>query len=59
MENTNAEAEGQQMVQEKYIRRPYTKPAFRFEQVFVTSALTCSKTATQPSCGLGGVSSAS
>jgi hypothetical protein len=27
--------------------------------VFVTSALTCSKTATQPSCGLGGVSSAS
>jgi hypothetical protein len=25
-------------------KKPYEKPAFRFEQVFVTSALTCGKT---------------
>jgi hypothetical protein len=25
-------------------KKPYEKPSFRFEQVFVTSALTCGKT---------------
>lgn len=25
-------------------RRPYEKPAFRYEKVFVTTALTCGKT---------------
>ncbi len=33
-------------------RKPYEKPGFRFEQVFVTSALSCGKTATQSSCNL-------
>lgn len=31
-------------------KKPYEKPAFRFEQVFVTSALSCGKTATQGQC---------
>jgi len=32
-------------------KKPYEKPAFRYEQVFVTSALTCGKvTTTQGNC---------
>ena len=32
-------------------KKPYEKPDFRYEQVFVTSALTCGKvTGTQSSC---------
>jgi hypothetical protein len=33
-------------------KKPYEKPAFRFEQVFVTSALSCGKltTDTQGTC---------
>jgi hypothetical protein len=32
-------------------KRPYKKPAFRYERVFVTSALSCGKiSATQGSC---------
>jgi len=34
-------------------KKPYEKPGFRFEQVFVTSALSCGKiTSTQSGCGL-------
>lgn len=34
-------------------KKPYEKPSFRFEEVFVTSALACGKiTATQSGCGL-------
>jgi len=34
-------------------RKPYEKPAFRYEQVFVTTALSCGKiTTTQMSCAL-------
>jgi len=33
-------------------KKPYEKPAFRHEQVFVTTALSCGKIATQGSCGL-------
>jgi len=34
-------------------KKPYEKPSFRHEQVFVTSALTCGKvTSTQSGCGL-------
>jgi len=34
-------------------KKPYSKPAFRFERVFETSALTCGKiTKTQAGCGL-------
>jgi hypothetical protein len=32
-------------------KKPYEKPSFRYEQVFVTSALTCGKvTSTQSTC---------
>ena len=31
-------------------KKPYEKPAFRHEQVFVTTALSCGKIATQISC---------
>jgi hypothetical protein len=33
-------------------KKPYEKPGFRYEQVFVTSALTCGKTITEGSCHL-------
>jgi hypothetical protein len=33
-------------------KKPYEKPGFRYEQVFVTSALTCGKLATESSCSL-------
>jgi hypothetical protein len=33
-------------------KKPYEKPGFRYEQVFVTSALSCGKTATEGSCNL-------
>jgi len=36
---------------EKVVKKPYTKPAFRFERVFETRALSCGKQAdTQASC---------
>jgi hypothetical protein len=31
-------------------KKPYEKPSFRFEKVFVTSALSCGKTGTQEQC---------
>ena len=31
-------------------KKPYQKPGFRYEQVFVTSALSCSKAADQGIC---------
>lgn len=38
-------------------KKPYEKPSFRYEQVFVTSALSCGKvTSSQSSCQLGGLS---
>jgi hypothetical protein len=33
-------------------KKPYEKPGFRYEQVFVTSALSCGKTITEGSCHL-------
>jgi hypothetical protein len=33
-------------------KKPYQKPGFRFEKVFVTSALTCSKAGDQGQCML-------
>jgi hypothetical protein len=33
------------------VKKPYDKPGFRFDQVFVTSALSCGKiTSTQSGC---------
>ena len=38
-------------------KKLYSKPAFRFERVFETSALSCSKTGSvQPNCGRVGKS---
>jgi hypothetical protein len=37
-------------------KKPYQKPSFRYEQVFVTSALSCTKTGTEGSCRLGTLS---
>ncbi len=34
-------------------KKPYEKPSFRFEQVFVTTALSCTKSGTQSQCQLG------
>ena len=35
-------------------KKPYEKPAFRYEQVFVTTALSCGKfSGTQGQCFLG------
>ena len=31
-------------------KKPYEKPTFRYEKVFVTSALSCGKLATQGAC---------
>jgi hypothetical protein len=33
-------------------KKPYEKPSFRFEQVFVTTALTCGKTGQEGQCGM-------
>jgi hypothetical protein len=33
-------------------KRPYVKPSFRFEKVFVTTALSCGKSGTQGQCSL-------
>jgi hypothetical protein len=31
-------------------KKPYEKPSFRYEQVFVTTALACGKISTQGQC---------
>jgi hypothetical protein len=31
-------------------KKPYEKPSFRYEQVFVTSALSCTKTGVEGMC---------
>ena len=44
MANGNAvEPEDKLRTQEKQNKKPYTKPAFRFERVFETQALSCGK----------------
>jgi hypothetical protein len=40
-------------------KKPYEKPGFRYEQVFVTSALSCSKNSGSSSCMLNPPASAS
>jgi len=37
-------------------KKPYAKPDFRYERVFVTSALTCSKTGAEGNCTTGHLS---
>jgi hypothetical protein len=44
MANGNpVEPEEKRRTQEKRTKKPYTKPAFRFERVFETQALSCGK----------------
>ena len=44
MPNGNAvTSENKRPAQEKQSKKPYTKPAFRFERVFETQALSCGK----------------
>lgn len=45
-ENTGARAESEPTRN----RKPYQKPAFRFERVFETMALACGKIQTGPTC---------
>jgi hypothetical protein len=45
--NTNDSTSEQPRVPAK---KPYEKPAFRYEQVFVTTALACGKIATNSAC---------
>lgn len=35
---------------EEPVKQPYVKPEFRFEKVFVTTALSCGKTASMFDC---------
>jgi hypothetical protein len=39
------------------VKKPYEKPSFRYEQVFVTSALMCTKSGTEGQCKLGSTKS--
>jgi len=43
----NTELKDEAPVQKNTAKKPYTKPAFRFERVFETAALSCGKN--QPS----------
>jgi hypothetical protein len=51
MANGNpVEPQDKRLIQKKQTKKPYTKPAFRFERVFETQALTCQKTGTLGQC---------
>ena len=53
MANGNPEPEGKRPIQDEQAKKPYTKPAFRFERVFESSALSCGKTnSTETQCRL-------
>jgi len=43
MAKGNREPENERPIQKGQAKKPYTKPAFRFERVFETTALTCGK----------------
>jgi hypothetical protein len=43
MANGNSEPDDKLLMPDDQPKQPYLKPAFRFEQVFVTSALSCGK----------------
>ena len=43
MASGNTEPEDKRLIQKKQAKKPYTKPAFRFERVFETTALSCGK----------------
>jgi hypothetical protein len=43
MANGNSEPEDKRLVQKDQPKKPYIKPTFRSEKIFVTSALSCGK----------------
>jgi hypothetical protein len=43
MVNGNPKPDDKELIQEDRGKETYVKPSFRFEQVFVTSALSCGK----------------
>jgi hypothetical protein len=59
MANGNpTEREDQQSTQQTQVKKTYAKPAFRFERVFETQALSCGKVASHgTSCKLNPKSS--
>jgi hypothetical protein len=51
MGNGNREPEDARLIREEQSKNRYLKPAFRFERVFVTTALSCGKVdPTQTQC---------
>jgi len=50
MANGNPEPESKGLILKKPAKKPYVKPAFRFERVFETQALSCGKVSTQNQC---------
>jgi hypothetical protein len=50
MSTENSSTEKQQLTTTG--KKPYEKPSFRFEQVFVTTALTCGKTGQEGQCSV-------
>jgi hypothetical protein len=47
---SNNDSSSEQPRTAEITRKPYEKPSFRYEQVFVTSALSCGKTGTEGVC---------
>ena len=43
MAKGNREPEDERPIQKERAKKPYSKPAFRFERVFETTALRCGK----------------
>jgi hypothetical protein len=43
MVNGDPKPDDKELISEDRSKEPYVKPSFRFEQVFVTSALSCGK----------------
>jgi hypothetical protein len=46
------EPEEKRPTQKKQAKKPYTKPAFRFERVFETQALSCGKVSSSNQCSI-------
>jgi hypothetical protein len=46
------EPEDERQPPKKQTKKPYTKPAFRFERVFETQALSCGKVSSSNQCSI-------
>jgi len=52
MANSEPMGSGDETTKKRPKRKPYQKPAFRFEPAFETQALSCGKVASQGPCHL-------